>query len=88
MLDENGMVFEDGVTVRLGPQHYVMHTTTGGAARALAWLERWLQTEWPQLQVYLTSPWPKAAPRPLPAAPQRGPRSVSAHQAAEPPTAA
>ena len=30
-------------------------TTTGGAARVLAWLERWLQTEWPQLQVYLTS---------------------------------
>ena len=55
MLDENGMVFDDGVTVRLGPQHYLMHTTTGGAARVLAWLERWLQTEWPQLQVYLTS---------------------------------
>lgn len=55
MLDENGMVFDDGVTVRLGNQHYLMHTTTGGAARVLAWLERWLQTEWPQLQVYLTS---------------------------------
>ena len=55
MLDENGMVFDDGVTVRLGPQHYLMHTTTGGAARVLAWLERWLQTEWPHLQVYCTS---------------------------------
>jgi sarcosine oxidase subunit alpha len=32
-----------------------MTTTTGGAARVLAWLERWLQTEWPQLRVYLTS---------------------------------
>ena len=32
-----------------------MTTTTGGAARVLAWLERWLQTEWPHLEVYLTS---------------------------------
>jgi sarcosine oxidase subunit alpha len=55
MLDENGMVFDDGVTVRLGEQHFLMHTTTGGAARVLAWLERWLQTEWPHLKVYLTT---------------------------------
>ena len=32
-----------------------MTTTTGGAARVMAWLERWLQTEWPHLEVYLTS---------------------------------
>jgi sarcosine oxidase subunit alpha len=55
MLDENGMVFDDGVTVRLGENHYLMHTTSGGAARVLTWLERWLQTEWPHLKVYLTS---------------------------------
>jgi len=55
MLDENGMVFDDGVTVRLGDNHFLMHTTTGNAARVLAWMERWLQTEWPDLKVYLTS---------------------------------
>jgi sarcosine oxidase subunit alpha len=55
MLDENGMVFDDGVTVRLDESHYLMHTTTGGAARVLAWMERWLQTEWPHLKVYLTT---------------------------------
>jgi len=55
MLDENGMVFDDGVTVRLAENHFLMHTTTGGAARVLAWLERWLQTEWPELRVYLTT---------------------------------
>ncbi|MFX1670975.1 sarcosine oxidase subunit alpha family protein [Paraburkholderia sp. A2WS-5] len=55
MLDENGMVFDDGVTVRLGPQHYMMTTTTGGAARVLTWLERWLQTEWPDMKVRLSS---------------------------------
>jgi len=55
MLDENGMVFDDGVTVRLGENHYLMHTTSGGAARVLAWMERWLQTEWSHLKVFLTS---------------------------------
>jgi sarcosine oxidase subunit alpha len=55
MLDENGMVMDDGVTTRLGDRHFLMTTTTGGAARVMAWLERWLQTEWPHLEVYLTS---------------------------------
>ena len=55
MLDENGMVMDDGVTARLADHHFLMTTTTGGAARVMAWLERWLQTEWPHLEVYLTS---------------------------------
>ncbi|VXC89345.1 Sarcosine oxidase subunit alpha [Burkholderia sp. 8Y] len=55
MLDENGMIFDDGVTVRLAEQHYMMTTTTGGAARVLTWLERWLQTEWPDMRVRLAS---------------------------------
>lgn len=55
MLNENGMVFDDGVTVRLGENHFMMTTTTGGAGRVMNWLERWLQTEWPDLRVRLTS---------------------------------
>jgi len=55
MLGEDGMVMDDGVTSHLGENHYLMTTTSGGAARVLAWLEAWLQTEWPDLQVYLTS---------------------------------
>ena len=55
MLDENGMLMDDGVTARLGENHYLMHTTTGGAAHVMSWLELWLQTEWPELQVYMTS---------------------------------
>jgi sarcosine oxidase subunit alpha len=55
MLGEDGMVFDDGVTTRLGERHYLMSTTSGGAARVLAWIEEWLQTEWPELQVYATS---------------------------------
>ena len=55
MLNEDGMVYDDGVTTRLGKNHYIMTTTTGGAANVLSKLEDYLQTEWPELDVYLTS---------------------------------
>ena len=55
MCKVDGIVFDDGVTTRLGKNHFLMTTTTGGAARVLAWLEEWLQTEWPELKVYCTS---------------------------------
>ena len=55
MLNEDGMVYDDGVTTRLGENHYLMNTTTGGAANVLSKLEDYLQTEWPELDVYLTS---------------------------------
>jgi sarcosine oxidase subunit alpha len=49
------MVFDDGVVLRLGAEHFLTTTTTGNAAAVLDWLEEWLQTEWPQLDVTLTS---------------------------------
>ncbi|MGO4685909.1 sarcosine oxidase subunit alpha family protein [Hyphomicrobium sp. 2TAF46] len=55
MLDENGMVMDDGVTACITDDHFVMTTTTGGAARVLSWLEKWHQTEWPDLDVCMTS---------------------------------
>jgi sarcosine oxidase subunit alpha len=55
MLREDGMLMDDGVMARLGEQHFYLTTTTGGAANVLSWLELWLQTEWPELDVYLTS---------------------------------
>ncbi len=55
MCGEDGMVMDDGVTTRLGPSHFLMTTTTGNAAKVLGWLEDYLQTEWPDLRVYLTS---------------------------------
>jgi sarcosine oxidase subunit alpha len=55
MLNEDGMVFDDGVTTRLEENHYIMTTTTGGAANVLGKLEDYLQTEWPELDVYLSS---------------------------------
>jgi sarcosine oxidase subunit alpha len=55
MCKTDGIVFDDGVTTRLDKNHFLMTTTTGGAARVMAWLEEWLQTEWPELKVYCTS---------------------------------
>ncbi len=55
MLNEDGMVFDDGVTACLADDHFHMTTTTGGAANVLAWLEEYHQTEWPDLKVHLTS---------------------------------
>ena len=48
MLKDDGMVMDDGVTSRLGENHFHMTTTTGGAAGVLDWLEEWHQTEWPE----------------------------------------
>ena len=55
MCKEDGMVFDDGVTACLADNHFVMTTTTGGAARVMQWLEIYQQTEWPELKVYFTS---------------------------------
>ena len=55
MLNEDGMVYDDGVTTRLSENNYIMTTTTGGAANVIGKLEDYLQTEWPELDVYLTS---------------------------------
>jgi sarcosine oxidase subunit alpha len=55
MLGEDGMVMDDGVTACIADDHFHMTTTTGGAARVLGKLEDYLQTEWPDLRVYLTS---------------------------------
>ena len=54
MMNELGFLTDDGVTVRLGEDHFLMHTTSGGADRIAAWLEEWLQTEWTQYKVFVT----------------------------------
>lgn len=55
MCTPDGMIFDDGVTLRLAEDRYFMHTTTSGAAEVLDWIEEWLQTEWPELDVFATS---------------------------------
>ena len=55
MLGLDGMVFDDGVAMRLEEDRYLLTTTTGGDARVLDHLEEWLQQEWTDLRVYCTS---------------------------------
>ncbi|HWN36204.1 MAG TPA: 2Fe-2S iron-sulfur cluster-binding protein, partial [Pseudonocardia sp.] len=55
MCTADGMVFDDGVTLRLAEDHFYLTTTTGNAAAVLDWLEEWSQTEWPELDVNFTS---------------------------------
>jgi sarcosine oxidase, subunit alpha len=55
MLGLDGMVFDDGVAMRLADDRYLVTTTTGGAAAVLDRFEEWLQTEWTGLRVYCTS---------------------------------
>lgn len=55
MCRPDGMVLDDGVTMRLAEDHFYLTTTTGNAAVVLDWLEEWSQTEWPELDVTFTS---------------------------------
>jgi sarcosine oxidase subunit alpha len=54
MLNENGIVIDDGTVARLGREHFIVTTTSGGAARIAAWLEEWRQCEWPNLEVFVS----------------------------------
>jgi sarcosine oxidase subunit alpha len=55
LLGEDGFIRDDGVIGRLGRDLFHVTTTTGGAARVLNMMEDYLQTEWPDLKVWLTS---------------------------------
>jgi sarcosine oxidase subunit alpha len=55
MLNEAGFVMDDGVVARLAPDCFHVTTTTGGAPRVLAHMEDYLQTEFTDLRVWLTS---------------------------------
>ena len=55
MLREDGFVFDDGTTSRLGPEHFVMTTTTAMATEVMRHLEFCHQCLWPELDVQLAS---------------------------------
>ena len=54
MLNENGIIIDDGIFARLADDHYLVHTTSAGANRIHAWMEALLQGDWPDLDVLLT----------------------------------
>jgi methylglutamate dehydrogenase subunit C len=54
MLREDGMLFDDGTTSRLGPAHFLVTTTTANAVAVLEHMEFYLQTSCAGLDVLLT----------------------------------
>jgi sarcosine oxidase, subunit alpha len=54
MCADDGVVLDDGVTGRLGEEHYLMSTTSSGAGTVWEWVENWLQTEHPDWRVHVT----------------------------------
>ena len=55
MLREDGYIYDDGVVARMAEDRYHVTTTTGGAPRVYQHMEDYLQTEFPHLDVWLTS---------------------------------
>jgi len=53
MLNEHGIVYDDGVCARIGADHYLVGTTSGHADAIADMLEEWLQCEWPDLRVLI-----------------------------------
>ncbi len=55
MLREDGFIYDDGVVGRIAEDRFHVTTTTGGAPRVMAHMEDYLQTEFPDFNVWLTS---------------------------------
>src|SRR6202030_4577064 len=55
LLRDDGFVYDDGVVARTAEDRFHVTTTNGGAARVLASMEDYVQTEWTDLDVWLTS---------------------------------
>ncbi|MEM0900435.1 MAG: sarcosine oxidase subunit alpha [Pseudomonadota bacterium] len=55
MCREDGFIYDDGVVARVADERFHVTTTTGGAPRVLHHMEDYLQTEFPDLDVWLTS---------------------------------
>jgi sarcosine oxidase subunit alpha len=63
MLTETGVVLDDGVCVRVAEDAFLVHTTSAGAERVVAWLDDWLQCEFPHFDctiVDVTAQWATA----------------------------
>jgi sarcosine oxidase subunit alpha len=55
MLREDGIVFDDGTTSRIGPERFFVTTTTAQAGPVMQHLEFHLASAWPELDVSLAS---------------------------------
>ncbi len=55
MLNDDGVVLDDGTTTRLAENHFYMTTTTAQAGEVMSWLEYLLQMHWTDLKVQVCS---------------------------------
>ena len=55
LLRDDGFVYDDGVIGRIAADRFHVTTTTGGAARVFGMMEDYIQTEWTDLSVWITS---------------------------------
>ncbi|MFQ5535432.1 MAG: sarcosine oxidase subunit alpha family protein [Sphingomonadales bacterium] len=53
MLNEHGVIMDDGILTRLGRVHYQVGTSSGNAAHIAGWLDEWLQCEFVDLKVFI-----------------------------------
>ena len=51
MLNENGIIIDDGVFARLSENHFVVTTSSAGAQDIYFWMQEWRQCEWSSLDV-------------------------------------
>lgn len=51
MLNESGVIVDDGVFTRLAENRFLVNTTSAGAASIREIMEEWLQCDWPDLEV-------------------------------------
>jgi sarcosine oxidase subunit alpha len=54
LVNENGVVFDDGIVARLAPDRFWVNTTSGGAERVALAFEEWLQCEYVNHRVLVT----------------------------------
>src|SRR5579863_8275733 len=54
LLNENGIVVDDGIVARLGTQRFWVNTTSAGVEHTTAAFEEWLQCEYAHLKVAIT----------------------------------
>ena len=55
VLNEHGIIVDDGVCMRLDENRFLVSTTSAGTSRIFAMFEEWLQCEWPDLRVLVTN---------------------------------
>ena len=54
LLRDNGVVMDDGTVTCVGPEEFLVTTTSGNSERAYLWMREWAECEWPRLRVLIT----------------------------------